>query len=94
MSKHWWTSSCGRVELEMTLEQAQSCTHPGPCDSDVRALSQQPDIERQLKAIDPEHLRLELREYGAWDNEELADHEQNLQRVLWIAAGDITEEHA
>lgn len=39
----------------------------------------------------PEDLKRKLREYGAWDDEELADHAQNLQRILWIAAGDITE---
>lgn len=75
----------------MTLAQAQSATHPGPCDSDVLALSRHRKIRRQLERIDPEALRKELREYGAWDDEELADHEQNLQRILWIAAGDIVE---
>lgn len=28
------------------------------------------------------------------DAEELSDHDQNLQRILWIAAGDIAEEAA
>jgi hypothetical protein len=37
-------------------------------------------------------LSAELKEYGAWDAEELADHEQNLQRILWLASGDITEQ--
>ena len=30
-----------------------------------------------------EHLEC----YGAWDDEELKDHEKNKQRVLWIWAG-------
>jgi hypothetical protein len=55
------------------------------------ALSQNRKIRRQLERIDPEVLRKELREYGAWDDEDLADHAQNLQRILWIAAGDIVE---
>jgi hypothetical protein len=46
-----------------------------------------------LERIDAEALRKELREYGAWDDQELTDHEQNLQRILWIAAGDIVENH-
>jgi hypothetical protein len=33
-----------------------------------------------------------LKEYGAWDRQELADHDQNLQRILWLAACDITEQ--
>ena len=32
-----------------------------------------------------------LREYGAWDAEELADHEANARRVLWLACGDVKE---
>lgn len=87
----WYSSSCGRIEIQMTTEQAQSASHQGQCDDDVRALSQAPDIARQLSAIDPAALRAELRGYGAWDETELADHPQNLQRVLWLAAGDIVE---
>lgn len=89
----WFTSSCGRIEIQMTLVQAQSCTHPGPCDDDVMRLSNDRKIRRQLERIDPALLRSELREYGAWDDQELADHAQNLQRILWIAAGDIVERH-
>ena len=87
----WFTSSHGTIEIEMTMAQAQSATHPGQCDADVMALSQHRKIRRQLERIDPEVLRKELREYGAWDDEDLADHVQNLQRILWIAAGDIVE---
>lgn len=87
----WFTSSHGTIEIEMTMAQAQSATHPGPCDADVMTLSQHRKIRRQLESIDPEVLRKELREYGAWDDEDLADHAQNLQRILWIAAGDIVE---
>ena len=45
----------------------------------------------RLAKIDPAILRDELREYGAWDENELADHDQNLQRLLWLAAGDIVD---
>ncbi len=88
----WWSSSSGRIELELTRTQAASCSHPGPCDADVLALSQIPKVRRQLAKIAPRVLSAELEEYGAWDEAELADRQQNLQRVLWIAAGDIAEE--
>jgi len=88
----WFTSGSGRIELKMTMAQAQGASHQGQCDDDVKALSQVPAIARQLRKIAPETLRNELREYGAWDAGELADHEQNLQRLLWLAAGDIVEE--
>jgi hypothetical protein len=89
----YWTSGCGRIELTMTLAQAQSASHQGQCDEDVRALSKVPVIRRQLAKIDPALLREELNGYGAWDEQELADHDQNLQRILWLAAGSIIDEH-
>ena len=87
----WWSTGSGRIELQMTKRMAQSAAHPGPCDADVRELSDHPKIKRQLARIDPATLRGELREYGAWDTADLADHAQNLQRLLWIAAGDISD---
>jgi hypothetical protein len=88
----WFASSSGRIELRMTLEQAKSASHSGSCDDDVKALSQAPAIAEQLAKIDPTVLSGELKEYGAWDAEELADHDQNLQRILWLAACDIREQ--
>lgn len=90
-TKIWWTSSSGRIDLEMTLEQAQGAAHQGQCDEDVLVLSRVPEIASQLAAIDPALLSYELREYGAWDEDERKDHEQNLQRLLWLAANDIKE---
>ena len=87
----WFSTSSGRIELTMTLEQAQSGSHPGQCDADVHALSRVPGIKAQLDTIDSALLVDELREYGAWDEAELADHDQNLQRILWLACGDILE---
>jgi hypothetical protein len=91
--KHWYTSSSGNIEIEMTLAQARSASHQGQCSADVRALSKDPEIKKQLDEIDPSQLYAELAEYGAWDEVELQDHAENLQRILWLAASDIVEEH-
>lgn len=88
----YWLSSSGYLELELTFEQAQMGAHPGPCDADVEALRQDPGIRAQLEALDPAQVRDELKGYGAWDDEELADHDANLSRILWIACGDVLEE--
>lgn len=37
-------------------------------------------------------IRRTLREYGAWDDDELSDAAENRCRILWIAAFDIGEE--
>jgi hypothetical protein len=88
----WWTESLGRIELQMTRVQAESCSHPGPCDDDVSALRKVPAIKRQLDKLKPDVVAACLKETGGWGVEELSDHEANLDRLLWIAACDISEE--
>jgi hypothetical protein len=39
-----------------------------------------------------ESIRKELKEYGSWSAEELADDESNWHRLLWLAAWDIFED--
>jgi hypothetical protein len=80
------------LELHMTLEQAKGASHQGACDEDVKALCQEESIARQLDEIDPEKIRAELADEGAWDDEELADDATNRERIVWIAAGNIVEE--
>lgn len=88
---YYWCAGSGRIGLRMTLEQAQSVSHAGDCDDDVAMLARVPEIAAQLDALDPAMLAAELCEYGAWDAEELADHDANLQRVVWLAGGDISD---
>ena len=87
----WYSTSSGRIQLQITKAQAESASHCGQCDDDVRALSELPAIKRQLAKLSPELVAEELSEYGAWDDEELKDHDQNLQRLLWLACCDIEE---
>lgn len=83
-----------RFEIAMTLVQAESCSQPGrDAEPDVLVLMADPKIARQRAKIDPELIRQELREYGSWDTEELLDEEANWQRILWISACDIVDEH-
>ena len=81
-----------RFSIEMTMRQAESASHPGNCDDDVAQLLEDRRIVRQLDKISAEKIRDELREYGAWDADELADDDANRERIVWIAAGDIVEE--
>lgn len=88
----WWSTSSGRIELNITKAQAARGSHQGQCHEDVQALMRVPTIRRQLQKIEPALLAAELKEYGAWDDAELADHTANLGRLVWIACGDIQEE--
>lgn len=80
-----------RFEIEMTLAQAKGASHQGQCDDDVAALVRVPAIRRQLDKIGPDKIAAELKEYGAWDADELGDDDANRERIVWIAAGDIVE---
>jgi hypothetical protein len=86
-----WSSGSGRLSLWLTADDAESASHQGQCDDDVAGLAEVPYVAQQLSEWKPEHVRDELKEYGAWDETELADDAQNLQRMLWLAASDIRE---
>ena len=88
----WWTSSSGLIECQLTMEQARTCHHQGQCLEDVQAMLKDPKISMQLAAIPPSVLAHELRDVGAWDAKELSNHQHNLERILWIAAGDLVEQ--
>jgi hypothetical protein len=79
--------------IRMTYAQAESASHQGQCDDDVKALVNTPAIRKQLDKIRTIDIADELRGYGAWDNEELLDNEANRERIVWIAAGNIVEEN-
>ena len=83
-----WTSF-NRFELNITKAQVLRAYHAGAMDNDIMFLSKVPGIARQLKKLDPDQVRAELAEYGAWTEEELQDHAENLQRVLWCGVCDI-----
>ena len=74
-------------EITMTRDQAASASHQGRCDDDVAYLAKILDTS----GIDPETLRKELKEYGAWTDEQLSDHQENVERWIWLCASDIKE---
>lgn len=78
--------------LEMTLREAREASHQGRCDAEVKALCATPKMRRQLDKIGAEAIAEELKEYGAWNEEELKDAEANRERFVWVAAGNIVEE--
>jgi len=80
-----------RFTLSMTLKEANSISHPGNCEDDVKAFLCSGKMDRQFRKISADLIRDELKEYGAWDDEELSDTTLNKERITWIAAGNIVE---
>lgn len=85
-----WFAGSGRLTLTLTMDQAQSCSHPGPCDADVEWMADR--LADQTDKWSPGTLAAELRGYGAWDDDELADHGANVQRMVWIACNDVADD--
>lgn len=74
-------------------------TLPGDCIDDC---SSSGDVSESVKywvrrlGFDaPESsTRAYLKSTGGWDDDELSDHETNVERLLWLIACDISEELA
>jgi hypothetical protein len=91
----WYSSSCGRIELALTLEDAQSASHSGDCEADVEELMRAPYILEQLARISSDIAQEVATESGRNDyghgDADNTDHHANLRFVLWMACGDIVE---
>jgi hypothetical protein len=91
MKRYWWKTGSGRIELHIAMNDARTALRSRPCNDDIASLRNVPYLRRQLAKISPSVLLGELREYGAWNNAELADHDANLTRLLWLACCDVAE---
>jgi hypothetical protein len=88
----YWSSGSGLIELNLSIDIANKGYHSGACDFDIAELRGVAHIASQLNAIKPDLLVAELKEYGAWDSVELSDHNANLDRLLWLACGDLVDQ--
>lgn len=67
------------------------CSAPGPADAAVDYWLSRPEVREVIMRAPADDLRDYLRDYGAWDDEDLEDDETNRQRLLWLACGDFAE---
>jgi hypothetical protein len=78
----------GRVSIAiLPAECIEDCSASGSVDSAVDYW-----VERLNFEAPPWLLRHYLRGYGVWDSAELCDHQANLRRLLWVWAGDCSED--
>lgn len=92
MSKKYWSDSSGVLTLSFTRAQVYSVPCQGSADEAVHRLSLMPSILIQFAFISDSSMRSILRPYGAWDDSELEDRQDNIHRLLWLACLDIQEE--
>ena len=62
------------------------CSGSGDHTDDVKFWVEELNFDGSVELF-KEHLE----QYGAWDDEELKDHEENKERVLWTWANDCYE---
>jgi hypothetical protein len=98
----YW-ASFNRFQFRMPGEAVTDCAASGSVDVAVALWAPRiATLTRALYADDPanpwnptpEKVREELRETGAWDEDELADDAENWKRIVWIAAGNIADEES
>lgn len=77
--------------IELPIEIIELCPLSGACDTAIAIMRKLPEVIAELSQIEPAKLIQELSKYGAWEPEELANHEDNLDRILWLACSDIRE---
>ena len=78
-------------DIAITKADAINCSLSGDNSPAILELLKKPYIKKQVEKLNPFQLAKELKEYGAWDGEELKNHNENVIRWLWISAGDIAE---
>jgi hypothetical protein len=88
----YFFASFNSFEIKLPETCVNACHHSGSCDADVNLWLKDKYVAKQLSKIDPDILADELMEYGAWDENQLSNHSDNLARILWIACGNIQEE--
>jgi hypothetical protein len=90
MNTHYNFSNYGN-DLRLKPQDIENCSGSGDVTQAVKEVSQMPYVKKQTAKFEPTQLRKELKEYGAWDEDELNNHQENIQRWIWLSACDISE---
>ena len=80
----WFSDRVARRQLP--AECIADCSGPGPADANVAAWVDRLSFDGPAWLI-----RSHLRGFGAWDAAQLANHEDNLHRLLWVWANYCAE---
>lgn len=85
-------ASFNLFEIEIPTYMVDSTPQTGSCDSAITEWLEEDYIQTQLTEIGNDKIASELYEFGAWDDDELKNFEENKARILWIAIGNIWDE--
>lgn len=77
--------------LNITKAVANECSRSGNNEYSVNYYMNLPKYKKQLLKLDKEQVKQELNDLGAWEDDELKNHEDNLQRLFWVSCGNISD---
>lgn len=77
--------------LNITKAVANECSSSGNNEYSINHYMNLPKYKKQLSKLDKTEVRNELNDLGVWDDDELENHNDNLQRLFWISCGNITD---
>jgi hypothetical protein len=77
--------------LNITKKVALECSRSGDNEYSVNYYMNQSKYKKQLDKLNPIQVRQELNDLGAWDDDELSNHADNLQRLFWVSCGNIVD---
>lgn len=83
------TAHFNRFSVNLHDDAVKECSRPGSCDSAVAFWAKKTE---RSHLCTPEALAAELKEYGAWDAEQLMNDDANWERIVWLAAGNAKED--
>ncbi|WKV22112.1 hypothetical protein Phage2-1_00112 [Achromobacter phage 2-1] len=90
MPDRYWTSGCGRLELNIPQDIVDSVARTGDNTPAARQAVMQPEIVAQMVEIDMLLLRNLLVEYGI-DAVDAMDDTTARMYLLWMACWDIQD---
>lgn len=74
------------LKIDLPKECIDDCSASGPVDDAVAYWIKELKFDASKKGA-----KDYLKGFGAWDESELANHEDNLARLLWLICGDISD---
>jgi hypothetical protein len=80
-----------RFSLQVPQHIVDAVPDRGPADDAIGFHVYNSTIIDQLDSIGADRIRAELRQWGAWDDDELAHERENRERLLWLAVMNIKE---
>lgn len=97
-----WTSGCGRLGVCIPADRVQAIARGRSAAFPIAECADRTLVFFELPYTNPDTLKARedlrqlvrnvLREYGTWDEDELADDGANLVRVVWHAACGLIDE--